>query len=584
MSVYYLTLFIYSINLPYTAMNIYQFKFMKYPIKIELSILLKLVIVVQLFLCTSKVCAQYDMDSLSTIWNNEKLDISDRLDALVLICQYNYVLKPDSILELARLGYQIADSANSQTSLSDFLHLIGATYNEIGNPDSAITFLDRAVRIKTELKDSIGLIEANIDYGNIYLDMGQYPLAIRHFNNSLLIAEVLNKLKYQVKCNANIGGIYYYMEQYEKALNYFEKGFLIAKIMEASDYMNSINVNIGMANLELGNLDKAYSCFEKSLDPNKGIKNPYHLAIAKSSMGAIEVERNNFNNALQFYQDAFRIFTKINSQYSIAATYNAIANIYFKMNSLDSAIYFDLKALSISKEIEAMDQAASAYYGLSQEYEHKGEYNKALSAYKSYASLRDSINGEESRNEVINQELHYKYQKKYVTDSINIVRKEEQIQLKMEQEEIHAAKVQWIIFLSCLGILTLVAMIWYGKSQRHKQEKKVMLQEIRLLKSYAQRQKKDDNSLLHYSLDKMKINDALKIKLNESDWNVLEALVNNPNINNREIADQIALSYEGVRSSLKKMYRCFNLKNSKENQRISLVVQALKISESRDSQ
>ena len=79
-------------------------------------------------------------------------------------------------------------------------------------------------------------------------------------------------------------------------------------------------------------------------------------------------------------------------------------------------------------------------------------------------------------------------------------------------------------------------------------------------------------------LDRTKIDAAVNRVLNDSDWNVLSLLCKNPTINNREISEQISLSFEGVRSSLKKMYRIFNIQNSSENQRIALVIQAIRIS------
>ena len=85
-------------------------------------------------------------------------------------------------------------------------------------------------------------------------------------------------------------------------------------------------------------------------------------------------------------------------------------------------------------------------------------------------------------------------------------------------------------------------------------------------------------NLERLALKREKIESSISTKLNDSDWKILSQLLENPAITNREIAELVSLSFEGVRSSLKKMYRVFDIQKSGENQKISLIIKATRIS------
>jgi len=105
-----------------------------------------------------------------------------------------------------------------------------------------------------------------------------------------------------------------------------------------------------------------------------------------------------------------------------------------------------------------------------------------------------------------------------------------------------------------------------------------LIAEITLLKSGKERRTVLDikqQSVLE--LDKEKIQLSINKKLNDSYWKILNIVFINPVIVNKEIAEKVNLSVEGTSSSLRKMYRLFNLDNSKDK-KLALVMEAARIS------
>lgn len=83
--------------------------------------------------------------------------------------------------------------------------------------------------------------------------------------------------------------------------------------------------------------------------------------------------------------------------------------------------------------------------------------------------------------------------------------------------------------------------------------------------------------LVELQLDREKVNGAVDGKLNETDWSILEQLFDDASLTNPELARRVSRSREGVSSSLRKMYRLFDLPDS-GNKRISLILCVAKIS------
>ena len=148
---------------------------------------------------------------------------------------------------------------------------------------------------------------------------------------------------------------------------------------------------------------------------------------------------------------------------------------------------------------------------------------------------------------------------------------------KAELELIQLKKTYGIVLGS---IILIIGIIFYFnrsiKTSRKKRDE--LLLELEQLK-----QKVIENGNLvtqDFQLNKDKIEQIIQRKLNETDWLVLNLLLENPVISNKEIAAKAFMSVDGIGSSLRRMYEYFNTKESKYK-KISLIMDAIKYSNSR---
>ncbi|MFT4698290.1 MAG: ATP/maltotriose-dependent transcriptional regulator MalT [Flavobacteriaceae bacterium] len=65
--------------------------------------------------------------------------------------------------------------------------------------------------------------------------------------------------------------------------------------------------------------------------------------------------------------------------------------------------------------------------------------------------------------------------------------------------------------------------------------------------------------------------------LNKTDWSVLNVLLDNPEVSNKEISEKVFLSIDGIGSSLRRMYSFLKLKETKYK-KVLLIKKAIEIS------
>jgi hypothetical protein len=211
------------------------------------------------------------------------------------------------------------------------------------------------------------------------------------------------------------------------------------------------------------------------------------------------------------------------------------------------------------------------YLSLSKIYEGKNIYKKAYENHLIYKELNDSIFNQENIKKITALTYQHKYEKEKLA-----IAWEKQESQKEKARAKHQLYLLWALFILTLIIIGLTLRLRLIKIQA---EKKYLLKEIQMLKSEAViSMKSSNNSKLNGLLNRKKIEAEIDGVLNDSDWSVLTLLCEKPTINNREISEQVSLSFDGVRSSLRKMYRIFKIQNTNEHQRTALVIEAFRIS------
>jgi tetratricopeptide (TPR) repeat protein len=519
-------------------------------------------------------------DSLKLIVNSNSTHDSLKLDAInSLVLDYYLYTSPDSAEFYAMKYYEIAENSGLASQMAMALNTLGVIYMEKDDYLKAQSFFERSLNLKRELKDNMDIARTLNNLAILNSKLGNFSKAISYHNQSLALSEKEFDSLGIAQSLTNIAMLYRNSQIFDKALEYNYKSLEICKNLNHQNGLAINYNNLGIIYSEKNEHKKALMYFNQAQNIHIQLKNKQAVASTLANIGTIKQIQNKFDAALDCNFKSKRIYEEIKNKEGISGILINTGIIYLAQNKPYEAIKLLRRAYVIASEIGAKRNIAMSAKELFRAYKTVGNYKKALAMYERYVAVNDSIESDENRRELIHQEYKYKYLQIHMADSLkNAQAIELSKQRRMKELAVERSHRNLIIVLFML-LLIILGVIFRFRTIKVKTEKAVLLKEIELLKSQS------INFSAHLSIENLshqlnreKVNQNIDGTLNDTDWKVLTLLCSNPTINNREISEKIALSFEGVRSSLKKMYRIFNVQKSNENQRIALVVKVIQIS------
>ena len=181
----------------------------------------------------------------------------------------------------------------------------------------------------------------------------------------------------------------------------------------------------------------------------------------------------------------------------------------------------------------------------------------------------DSVLIEKNNITLVRQAIKSEYDLKLFNNQLENDKKQAQLKLKQLKES------YLLIFIGSLIIIVIIVLTRY-RINNYRKQKKVLLKEIDKLKTtHISSISNNDGG---FNLDRSRIEKHINREINETDWKVLNILLDDPVITNKEIAEKAFMSVDGIGSSLRRMYDYFDIKESKYK-KISLILDAIKKSD-----
>ena len=529
-----------------------------------------------LFLLPFLIHAQTNIDSLKIIWNKIENPDSVRIKAIDKIIWEGFMYSnPDSAFYYAQKSYEYAQQKGLKEAMANALTAQGASLMTNSDYIEALKYYKQSLEISINICDSFSVAHTLNNIGTIYTKLKDYTKTIDYHNQSIDISTKIKDNVGVARSLLNKGLIYNRMHQNDKALDYYNQCLEICLKIKNQEGASKCYNNIGNIYGHKKQYDKALEYYLKALELHEILGNEIGIGETVGNIGVIYQLIGDYSNALNYQRENLTIQQKVKNRGSYAGALINIGNIYFRQNMYDSALFYGSQSMKIAQKFNSITNISSAAELQYNIYKRLNQNNKALLMFELFVSTRDSLMNIKNHDEIVRIE----YRHKYVSDSLKRLQSIE-LEKITQQKEAHKATYRlYFIIVLFLFVLTIIGILLKIKSIKIKSEKDYLLKEIQILKSVAVINiKSSTETTLNEQLNRDAINRSIEGTLNDTDWNILTLLSQNPTINNREISEQISLSFEGVRSSLKKMYRVFDIKNTTENQRIALVIEAIRIS------
>ncbi|MBS1647396.1 MAG: hypothetical protein JST67_08660 [Bacteroidetes bacterium] len=449
----------------------------------------------------------------------------------------------DSLNALAKKGTHDTDKIFN-------INLLAWDFFQNGFYDSALKKATLALSLSENIQYQEGKADAYNNLGVVYYSKSDYNQALQCFFNGYKIREDIDKKRANIKNTKalaamlnNIGLIYWRLNNAAYALSYLKKGLKIRETTTdkkdiASSHNNIGNVYFDKGNAYLQNKDslaakKEYQealahylvgfSLKKEVNDKRGITSSYsNIGLTYTRLASFENNKDsaykNYQTALYYLNTNLSLRQQAKDTNGIAAAYNLISVVYTDLRQPEKALSFALKALSLSKSIPKKEIIKESYESLSDIYEQKKEYKKALEYRKLYSQLKDSIYNSSTNEQIMNYQEKYEYEKKS-KEVLQLLRQNELQQIAIQSEkEKRYIQLSVLVLVLVLSFLVFLFLNYRNKTiQKAEIEREINHQEKIRFKEVLEAEDKERrriSSELHDSLGPLL--SAIKLNLSAS--------------------------------------------------------------------
>lgn len=389
---------------------------------------------------------------------------------------YNAMGKDSLALEMYHQALRLHEGSNNRLGEARTYNNMAIVYVDRSDYANALECHEKALKILQQLGDPFRIATSLTNAGVVHLMMSDYPKALEYYLEALSIYEKLKNKDVIANTLTNIGIVYKNLENYPLALAYHERALKIHTGSGNRQGEASSLANIGVVYDQLSNSAKALELYQQALVINESIGNNRRIASDLTNIGLIYKKQADYTNAMASLHKALALYRQTEDKNSLSIVLAEIGSIYLKApaailqkydipvsDKYTHAIDWQQRSLQLAIEIGALDRQAQAWEYLSETYGAKGDYRKALHAYKQYVVLQDSILNEKKTKEITRLEVKFEFEKEQAILNAEFEKKRLLDAAEIEQQ--HLIKRALMAGLAGLLLAATGIFVFYKKSR-----------------------------------------------------------------------------------------------------------------------
>jgi signal transduction histidine kinase len=355
-------------------------------------------------------------------------------------------------------------SKNIYQSLKDSLGLCntysayGMMYGMQSKYDTSIQYLEKAIAIaeRNNFKDNL-----NTYYGNIAIGhqmQSNFLKALQYQQKALDLAKGKNDISGQAYTSLNMGLTYTSMGDTIRAQQFLLESIRLAK----SDNIKNVELyaysNLASLYSKKREIEKAYEFAIKAARLGKEMGDNGIQAASLSKAAESLGDMKKFADAELLAKQAITIADSSGQTFNIYQANSALGSILKQQEKYKEAIPFLEKSVAVLEETDLYNEASGTTYNtLSLCYEKTGNFNKALSFYKTSSEITDSVRSRDNIRKATELNMNYEFGKKQEAQRIEQKNKDGITQAR----QLTLIIVFGLAFLSAIG-----AFIAYRNKQK----------------------------------------------------------------------------------------------------------------------
>lgn len=379
----------------------------------------------------------------------DKKYASKLIDAAIALSQK----EPDTALLLFQKALKAARQNGQDIDAAEaFSHII-TIYNNKGKYQEAYVFSRHMLSIALSGNTEVMLTTVYNSFANRFQRIGEYDSSMYYYYKA--IATVEQSKNYPNKAAlptlyTNLSGVLALLEDDNRSIAYLDKAEAIARDIKHWHLLSLILINKGNAFNNLQQHDSSSRNLLEALAIAK--KNNFlqweHLAL--SNLGSTKYQQGKIKEALYYLQEAVSLKGDIDPNYQ-NTNISLLGKVYMSLGNYTLAESYLLQSLRTAKQLNIARDLVEDHRLLADLYARINDHKKAFNHQYLYTVLKDSIEGQETRQNINQLEIKYQTAQK----DKELVQKE--LQISNQKAQIKQRNL-WIVGISS-GALLLAAIV-----------------------------------------------------------------------------------------------------------------------------
>jgi|GEM_PF-1315569 len=385
-----------------------------------------------------------------------------------------------------------------------------------GRFDEAIPPHLLALSLLRQLGDTKEISDKEYEVGIAYDNIYNKNNAVNYLSQSKTTRETLNDLDGQIQSVSGLVDVYERHSDYTNTILSLEELLRLTRQKGKKEDIAAVLNRLGLAYSSIEEFDKAMEYFNMSIAELEGLDDKKALSIYLNNIGNNLFAQEKYEEALAYYQRSLDIKREIGFKSGEALTLHNMGNSHYRLSDFDQSLELLSASMIISKSLDANNLIAQNHFSLMQVYRALGDYEKALSNYEDFISMRvpsygkrDSQVAQEKAKYELSQKdialLKRKMQKQELINQLELEKRNQEIALLSKKEE-RSKQLQHVIIGIGIGLLAILFL--FIRRLRSKQKLNAELQarqELILCQKDRILNQKSELETIHVQLEKLSI-------------------------------------------------------------------------------
>lgn len=348
--------------------------------------------------------SQAIVDSLkNNLSNTPKADTNRVKNLYDLSYAYSNVDPAQGII-CAQQALSLAQQLHWEKGIASSYTMLGINYATKSEHQQALSNYFKALTSYEHQKNKKGIASVYANISLVYQVQGDYPKALDYDFRALHTHEELQDSSSIAVIEENIGTLYFERKDFTTAMQYYNTAMQVyRRLGDTASVARSLG-NMGMVLDASGNYKEALNYHQQALGINQrhGFKRTEQINI--ENIGYVYSHMHDYPRAIKYQRLALDMSLHQKIDNAIAVNVGNLGETYYAMVTdtihqpvinkklyLDSAISYLQCAISICRQTSFTGPMMEFEQYLSDAYLKAGNYKEALTHYKDYVALHDTL-------------------------------------------------------------------------------------------------------------------------------------------------------------------------------------------------